>query len=284
MEMKGRIFSIEEFSVFDGDGVRETVFLKGCPLRCNWCHSPEGQNYDVQIVRSPNGCLGCGKCLDAGKKACGKRILTKESVEACPRNLVRVCGEDIESFDLAERILKNAAVLTNMGGGITFSGGEPLFQSDFLLETLKLLRGKINRAVQTTGYASSDKFKAMLEETELVLFDLKIMDDKLHRLYTGVGNEIIKRNFGILTKSGVKFITRVPLIPGVSDTSENLTALCGFLRENQAGYVELLPYNKFAGSKYKMCGRVYKPIFDENKEVKLHPEIFEKYGIKAVKL
>jgi len=270
--------------VFDGDGVRETVFLKGCPLRCNWCHSPEGQNYDVQIVRSPNGCLGCGKCLDAGKKACGKRILTKESVEACPRNLVRVCGEDIESFDLAERILKNAAVLTNMGGGITFSGGEPLFQSDFLLETLKLLRGKINRAVQTTGYASSDKFKAMLEETELVLFDLKIMDDKLHRLYTGVGNEIIKRNFGILTKSGVKFIPRVPLIPGVSDTSENLTALCGFLRENQAGYVELLPYNKFAGSKYKMCGRVYKPIFDENKEVKLHPEIFEKYGIKAVKL
>ena len=284
MEMKGRIFSIEEFSVFDGDGVRETVFLKGCPLRCNWCHSPEGQNYDVQIVRSPNGCLGCGKCLEAGKKACGKRILTKESVEACPRNLVRVCGEDIESFDLAERILKNAAVLTNMGGGITFSGGEPLFQSDFLLETLKLLRGKINRAVQTTGYASSDKFKAMLEETELVLFDLKIMDDKLHRLSTGVGNEIIKRNFGILTKSGVKFIPRVPLIPGVSDTSENLAALCGFLRENQAGYVELLPYNKFAGSKYKMCGRVYKPIFDENKEVKLHPEIFEKYGIKAVKL
>ncbi len=134
MEMKGRIFSIEEFSVFDGDGVRETVFLKGCPLRCNWCHSPEGQNYDVQIVRSPNGCLGCGKCLDAGKKACGKRILTKESVEACPRNLVRVCGEDIESFDLAERILKNAAVLTNMGGGITFSGGEPLFQSDFCLK------------------------------------------------------------------------------------------------------------------------------------------------------
>lgn len=282
--MKGRIFSIEEFSVFDGDGTRETVFLKGCPLRCNWCHSPEGQDYGIQIVRSPNGCLGCGKCLDAGEKACGKRILTKESVNVCPRNLVRVCGEDIESFDLAARIIKNAAVLTNMGGGVTFSGGEPLYQSDFLLETLKLLRGKINRAVQTTGYVSSDKFQAVLEETELVLFDLKIIDDKLHRAYTGVSNEIIKRNFCILAKSVVKFIPRVPLIPGISDTAGNLTALCEFLCENDVGYVELLPYNKFAGSKYKMCGRVYKPMFDESKEIEFHSEIFEKYGIKAEKL
>lgn len=282
--MKGRIFSIEEFSVFDGDGVRETVFLKGCPLRCDWCHSPEGQSFNAEIVRSPNGCLGCGKCLDAGERASGKRTLTRESVDACPRNLVRVCGEDLESEDLAARILKNAAVLRNMGGGVTFSGGEPLFQFDFLLETLKLLRGKINRAVQTTGFAPPDKFERIINETELVLYDLKIMDDKLHEYHTGVCNDVIKRNFATLAKSKTRFIPRVPLIPGVSDTEKNLTELCEFLIENNVGYVELLPYNKFAGSKYKMCGRVYAPKFDESKSVELHPEIFEKFGIKAVKL
>ena len=282
--MTGRIFSIEEFSVFDGDGVRETVFLKGCPLRCNWCHSPEGQNYEIEVVRSPNGCLGCGKCFEAGQKAVGKRVLTKESVAACPRNLVRVCGYDVESQALAEKILRNADILSETGGGVTFSGGEPLFQPEFLLETLKALRGKINRAIQTTGFASPTIFNEVIKETELVLYDLKIMDAKTHAYYTGVSNEVIKQNFSTLARSGVRFIARVPLIPGVSDTSENITALCEFLKENKVDYVELLPYNKFAGSKYKMCGREYSPLFDERKPIDERSEIFEKYGINAKKL
>lgn len=132
--MKGRVFSIEEFATFDGPGIRMSIFLKGCPLACSWCHNPEGKNFTVEYMRSPNGCLGCGECLRVGG---GK--LTNESIAVCPRNLVRVCGVDYEPDELVAKIEKNAAILSASGGGVTFSGGEPLVQHEFLNETLTLL-------------------------------------------------------------------------------------------------------------------------------------------------
>lgn len=272
---KGKVFSIEEFSVFDGDGIRTTVFLKGCPLKCSWCHSPEGQSFCTEYLRSPNGCIGCGKCLKVGN---GK--LNKDSVNACPRNLVRECGKDYSLDELIPLLLKNADILNSSGGGITFSGGEPLAQADFLLECLKALKGKVNRAIQTTGFCPTDKFKEIIKEIDLALFDIKLIDEKEHIKYTGVSNKQILSNYKALVDSGVKVITRIPLIPGVTDTEKNVENICKFLNTVSIDYVELLPYNQMAGAKYKLCGREYKPQFNPTIPVNFRKEIFNDYKIK----
>ena len=141
----GKVFSIEEFSTYDGPGIRMTVFLKGCPLMCTWCHNPEGQRHDSEMVRSPNGCLSCGACLRKGEELTGEPRLVPESASVCPRKLVRVAGEDMTAEELVSKIERNIPILNMSGGGVTFSGGEPLMHADFVLDCMKLLRGK-------TGY------------------------------------------------------------------------------------------------------------------------------------
>ncbi|MBQ9098614.1 MAG: glycyl-radical enzyme activating protein [Clostridia bacterium] len=283
--MKGRIFSIEEFATFDGPGIRMTVFLKGCPLRCSWCHNPESQQMGVEYARSPNGCLGCGRCLqEAEITADGTKRLTAASVEACPRSLVRRCGEDLEVGELCDRILDNAAILRMNGGGVTFSGGEPLLQSDFLLACLAALQGRIHTAIQTCGYAEGEIFTKALEHCDYMLYDLKLMSPTLHRQFCRADNAKILQNYRTLAASGKPFVTRIPLIPGVTDTVENLSAIAAFVRAQGVSYVELLPYNRMAGSKYAGLLRPFSPGFDEDRPVELHTEIFEKYGIRAKKM
>ena len=271
--MKGTIFSIEEFSTFDGPGMRCTVFLKGCPLRCQWCHNPEGQLFEPQIVRSPNGCIDCGTCVRTG--------MTEESIPLCPRHLLRKCGKDYTPESLIESLESNLSMLSMMGGGITFSGGEPLSQSDFVLACLKLLKGRIHRAVQTSGFCSSEVFREVLENTDYVLFDLKLMDSEKHRHYTGVGNRRILQNYRTLALSGTEFITRIPLIPGVNDTAENLEATAQFMAACGVKRIELLPYNKAAGAKYKSVGREYAVDFDGSAQPQPHEEIFSQYDIEV---
>lgn len=275
----GTVFSIEEFSTFDGPGIRTTVFLKGCPLRCSWCHNPEGQSFEPQTVRSPNGCLHCEKCLDKGEEITGKRILVKESVAVCPRSLVRECGKVYTPEELCGKLLKNADILTDSGGGITFSGGEPLASHVFLLECLKLLKGKIHRAVQTSGFCDPDIFEKIAENTDLFLFDQKIFDGETHKKYTKQDNTNIKRNLEHIVKTGKDFIIRIPLIPTVTDTEKNLTEICGFLKDLGINYAEILPYNKMAGGKYPLAGKKYEPDFDTNVEPQPHADIFKKFGI-----
>lgn len=277
--MTGRIFSIEEFSTFDGPGVRMTVFLKGCPLRCMWCHNPEGQSFDTQWVRSPNGCLGCGACLDAGQTASGTPSLTAESAAVCPRHLVRCVGEDLTAEQLVARLETKLPMLNAVGGGITFSGGEPLAQPVFLNECLTALRGKTHRALQTSGFAAPSLFAAILRECDYVLFDLKLMDNAQHLRYTGVENTAILENYRTLAKSGVPFITRIPLIPTVNDTAENLTATAAFMASVGAKAVELLPYNRAAGAKYALLSQTYTPTFDGDLPPQPHREIFERFEI-----
>ena len=281
---KSLVFSIEEFSVFDGPGIRTTVFLKGCPLRCQWCHNPEGREFSNMIVRSPNGCLSCGECVRRADTSSGKIIYTKSSIEGCPVGLLRYCAVEYTSEELCAKLAKNIAILNSSGGGVTFSGGEPLANHGFLLECLRMLSGKTSRAVQTSGYASSEVFGRVLEECDYMLFDLKLANEETHKRYTGVSNKPILENFTTLAKSGKSFVIRMPMIPSVTDTVKNVEGVAEILEANGVKYIELLPYNKLAGAKYALVGEKYTPDFDGGAEPDMHFEIFEKHGIKAVKM
>lgn len=175
-------------------------------------------------------------------------------------------------------------MLNVAGGGITFSGGEPLSQSEFLYSCLKLLKGKTNRALQTSGFSDSETFKKLISECDYLLFDLKLMDDEKHIEYTGQSNVRILENYRILAASGIPFMTRIPLIPTVNDTEENIEATAAFMYENGIGRIELLPYNTSAGAKYAAAGRKYSPTFPEAIKPETHIDIFKKYDIEVTVL
>lgn len=278
------IFSIEEFSVFDGPGIRTSVFMMGCPLRCEWCHNPEGQVFQNFIVRSPNGCLSCGSCSRFAKNEGGALIYTEDSIKNCPNNLLRYCGEEYTPESLCKKLERNLPILNASGGGITFSGGEPTANPEFLLECLSLLEGKTHRAVQTSGFCSPSLFEKILDRCEYMLFDIKLVDEAMHKKYTGVSNVDILKNLHTLVQSRKDFVIRTPLIPTVTDTEKNIRDIAELLSREGIKYIELLPYNKMAGSKYHLAGREYTPSFDGTVEVEPRIEIFEEYGINAKKI
>ncbi len=277
--MEGKIFSIEEFSTFDGPGIRMTVFLKGCPLRCSWCHNPEGQRADSEYIRKNGDCLKCGRCIENAELFEGHKRLTEQSALNCSKHLIRLCGENYSTEELCDRILKNASILSMTGGGVTFSGGEPLLQWKFLGECLDKLRPRVHCAIQTCGYASTEIFKQILSICDYVLFDLKLIDAEQHKSFCGTDNGCILENYRILTQSGVPFVTRIPLIPTVTDTKENIRAIASLAASLGVFQVELLPYNKMAGGKYGGLLLEYAPRFDESREADGHIEIFEEFGI-----
>ena len=275
----GVIFDIKEFSVFDGPGVRQTVFLKGCPLRCNWCHNPEGLAIAPQVMVSTGACTNCGKCREVcpGEPCsrCGKCVMV------CPQNVRRIAGERITSEALAQLILKDADYYKRCGGGVTFSGGEPLMQHDFLLEVLQQLPG-VHCAIETSGYAEPEVFAQVIGQMQYIMMDLKIMDEELHLKHTGVSNRKILKNAQALIRSGKSCRLRVPLIPGVSDTEENLAATAAFIAANGTHVpVELLPYHKTAGAKYEMIGAKYEPMFDTERRVTARENLFRQYGLEC---
>jgi len=276
--MIGNIFSIEEFSVYDGPGIRTTVFLKGCPLRCNWCHNPEGQLPERELAKRPSSCKECGNCLELMKNNCN--TLPEEVLKSCPYGFLRICGEEINDAELCDRLLKNENILKN-GGGITFSGGEPLLQSEFVFSCLAKLKNRLHTAIQTSGFCDAEVFEKALNLADYFLFDLKLIDEEKHIKYTGESNKQILHNFGLLAKSDTYFTVRTPLIPGITDTVENLTATAELLKKYSVRRIELLPYNKAAGGKYKMVFREYSPVFDESCEVNPRTEIFNAYGIET---
>lgn len=282
--MKGLIFSIEEFAVYDGDGIRVNVFFKGCPLRCQWCHNPEGWEKKIQIVKNPNGCVHCGAC-DAVCPKGAECILCDQCVIHCPRNLIRESGYWIEAEELAKRLLRYKPVLEPSGGGLTFSGGEVLMQADFLCAILEKT-ACMHRIIETSGYGEPEKWKRVLELVDFVYYDLKIMDSEKHKHYTGVSNTLILENARILLDSGVPCTIRVPFIHDVNTDEENLRMLCEFVKDAPAmRYVELLSYNELAGAKYKLVGKEYNQNFTKptEEDFALADKIFKAYGVNYIK-
>ena len=275
---KGTIFDIKQMAVFDGPGVRTTVFLKGCPLRCQWCHNPEGLSYKPQLMVSRGSCTHCGRCRQVCPHpdhctACGV------CVRSCPLRLRKICGIQMEAEELTEKLLKDKDYLNALHGGVTFSGGEPTGQPEFLLECLRRLAG-MHRAIETSGYCQPEIFREILNDLDYIVMDIKLADEAQHRHYTGVSNRIILENLDQLKASGKPFRIRIPVIPGVNDSRENFEQTASLLEDStHLELVELLPYHKTAGAKYEMVDLEYRPEFDIDQKPVLDPEPFLRRGI-----
>ena len=249
--MNGVIFDIKEMAVHDGPGIRTTVFFKGCPLRCRWCHNPEGLTSKPQLMYKESRCLHCGLCkIPCTHPECQP---FGRCLHACPDNLLSVAGRTVSTEELAAELKKSAEPLGDNFGGFTFSGGEPIMQPEFLISLAEELKG-FNLCIETSGYAQPDVFTSVIEKLDFIIMDIKLANTETHKKYTGVGNETILANFEALKKSDKPYLIRTPLIPNITDTKENLSAIKSLIGESNW---EQLPYNTMAGAKYKMLGMEY---------------------------
>lgn len=250
--MTGTIFDVKEMAVHDGPGIRTTVFFKGCPMRCRWCHNPEGLSPLPQVAYKSARCTRCGSCLHACSHPECREV--GRCIFSCPQNCLQLIGRRVEAHALAEELKRGAAVLGDTFGGFTFSGGEPLMQPKFLLALAEELNG-YHLCVETSGYADEGVFESVLSVLDLVIFDIKIVGEKAHKFYTGCTNSRILRNFEHLRSSGKPYVVRTPLIPGITDTEDNLNAISRLVGDGCVW--ERLPYNAAAGAKYDMLGLKY---------------------------
>lgn len=266
--MNGVIFDIKRFAIHDGPGIRTTVFLKGCPLNCGWCHNPESQAASLDLVYRAAACIRCGGCVTAC--AAGALRLAETGVvrdrtrctlcgkcaEACPSEALRLVGRHVDAAALTADIGRDRVFFDESGGGVTFSGGEPLAQPDFLLEMLdRCGRQGLHRAVDTSGFAPRDALMKVAALTDLFLFDLKLMDGAGHLRHTGVDNAGILANLRALSDAGTAVEVRIPVIPSVTDGA-NIAAIGAFLAALPRPHpVRLLPYHRAAVHKYEQFGR-----------------------------
>ncbi|MGA3033685.1 MAG: radical SAM protein [Terracidiphilus sp.] len=245
----GMVFDIREFTVHDGPGIRTTVFLKGCPLHCSWCHNPEGMSPLTEIIESRSG-----------KRTVGRLYTTEQ---------------------LASILNRQASILTETGGGVTFSGGEPLAQAAFLSDLIDKLNN-VHVLLDTSGYAPARDFDLIVQKCDLVYFDLKLVNREAHLHHTGVDNTPILENLRMLARMNIPFVIRVPLIPGVTDTDENFTAIAQIARQlADLIRIDLLPYNRAAGGKYAALKKEFCPTYDESRQVNVDLAAFEAAGVQA---
>lgn len=258
--MTGTVFDIKEFTVHDGPGARITLFLKGCPLRCKWCHNPEGLSREPQLMYKSTFCTHCGKC----GQPCQDPLCQKfgRCHHVCPNGCLSVAGREMTAEEAADQLLKSKELLLAMEGGVTLSGGEPLLQPAFVCDLADRLEG-IHKAIQTSGYAEPEVYRKVIQRFDYVMQDIKLASEEAHIRYTGVSNRKILENVRWLKDSGKDFIFRVPLIPGITDTEENLTAISRIVGDSP---VELMPYNDLAGAKYPMVGMTYSLTAEKKRE------------------
>jgi pyruvate formate lyase activating enzyme len=263
---EGLVFDLKKYSINDGPGIRTTVFFKGCPLRCRWCHNPEGQSFAPEVMIRASRCLAdCSECVaacpeDAVIKTAGAPVLDRQKcntcgqcTDVCPAEAIEMVGRRLSSAQLLREIEKDRIFQEQSGGGVTFSGGEPLSQPDFLSEILEHCRKKeIHTAVDTCGFAAADVLERIASKTDLFLYDLKVIDEKRHRAFTGESNSLIIENLRRLAAMGKKIMIRLPVVPGVNDNEENIRDTARFLGSlGTVSEISLLPYHKLGRDKYR---------------------------------
>jgi len=245
------IFDIQRGSLVDGPGIRTTVFFKGCNLRCAWCHNPESQSSQPQMMFYEDMCIGCGKC----KEVCQHEtcILCDRCELFCLKGARKVCGREYRVDEVVAEVLKDTCYYANSGGGVTCSGGECMLQIDFLLEVLKQCKTHgIHTAVDTAGAVAWESFERIMPYTDLFLYDIKCLDQEKHKQYVGTGNDLILKNLRKLLESGARVWIRIPVIAGVNDDVEEMVKIKAFLKEcKEVEKIELLPYHALGEHKYR---------------------------------
>jgi len=233
--------------------------MKGCPLSCLWCHNPESRMSQAEFVRMENRCMACGLCSEEELAGHGTRVLTDMDLEACPTGALQKAGHEMEPAALVKLLLKDRIFFDESGGGVTFSGGEPLLQMLFLIKTLELLRDEgVHTALDTCGFAPWKDLQEAAQRSTLVLYDLKLMDEDRHRAATGQSNRIILDNLKALSEMHTEIRIRVPVIPSINDDDDNMEATARFL-SSLAGVrqVDLLPYHRIGEPKFARMGMTY---------------------------
>lgn len=296
----GIFFDIKRYSINDGPGIRVTVFLKGCPLSCVWCHNPESISPKVQKMYSHSKCIGCSDCVEHCPE--NALTLTNEGIitqveactlcgicaEVCPTKAMEMTGK-LDTVDNIMKMIERETVFMDQSeGGVTFSGGEPLRQSEFLIELLDACgRNGIHRTVDTSGFANTETLLEVAKRTDHFLYDLKMMNSEKHKKYTGVPNEKILSNLKILAETGANINIRIPFIKGVNSDNENMEKTAIFIAglSGEKKIVNLLPYHNIMTKKYQKLGGDYQQ--DELSEPTMEDKktalaIFEKHGIKAI--
>jgi pyruvate formate lyase activating enzyme len=269
--MPGIIFDIQNYSIYDGPGIRTAVYFKGCPLSCYWCHNPESQKPEPEMGYWQERCKVCGTCIEA----CPENALRLEDdrtvrdyklckncgacAKACPNDAMEKIGYKTMPQSILEKVVRDRPFFDESGGGVTITGGEPAMQKDFLIGLLSVLKGSgINTAIETCGYFSEDLIEALVEKADLFLFDIKHMDSEEHKKATGADNKKILDNFsGILKKAGEeRIIPRIPLIPGFNTYMQAFADIIKFVGEQgYRGPVHLMPHHGWAKGKYQRIGR-----------------------------
>lgn len=246
--MKGMIFNIQKFCTSDGPGIRTTVFLKGCPLSCVWCHNPESQSPHRELLVYPHKCVGCGRCVG----------VTAETEDfTCYHSAKELCGKEASVDEVLDEVMKDKPFYETSGGGMTLSGGEPLYQAEFAEALLAEAKRKgLHTAVETAGLIKTDTLLRLAEHIDLFLFDYKETDPVRHKEYTGVDNRLILENLRALSKAGKSIVLRCPIIPGYNDRDEHYRGIAAMANElSTVTEINIEPYHSLGDGKYEAEGR-----------------------------
>ena len=272
----GTIFNIQKFCINDGPGIRTTVFLKGCPLNCLWCHNPESKLTRQEMFFNASKCIGCGGCAAVCARGCHSLteaghcydrsgcVVCGACAEVCPAGVMELTGREATVEEVLAEVEKDAVFYRNSGGGMTLSGGEPMLQFDFSLALAGAAKEKgLHVAMETCGYAPAEQYQTMAQFVDLFLFDYKLADPELHKKYTGVSNERILSNLQLLDSLGAKTVLRCPIIPGINDTADHFAGIARTADSlTHILGIDIEPYHPLGAGKSALLGKEY-PLDDQ---------------------